>query len=351
MHYRQEKQYAGHIDQLFPVRRVRLTEGRAKGVALLEVENGSGLSFCINLSRGLDIPFLRYKGQNAGYLSPCGIVAPEYYDDKTAGFLKSFTAGFLTTAGIKYIGAPCEYNGISYGLHGHISHLPAESFCYELAENNNAVCLKAKGKISDAAIFEDKLSLERTFSCGYREKKFTIADRVTNEGYQRSRHMILYHFNIGYPLLCPDSLIHIPTKRVTPRTPHSRKGVSDWMKVHEPRPDYEEQCFYHELEGADATVAVFNPRLGMGVAIQFDRSTLDHFVQWKMLGARDYVIGLEPCNATIDGIEDAVENGSLKYIGPQESVEHRITVKIIDSPGEFREIQQSSNREIMIRNT
>ncbi|WP_274595949.1 DUF4432 family protein [Robinsoniella peoriensis] len=38
---------------------------------------------------------------------------------------------------------------------------------------------------------------------------------------------------------------------------------------------------------------------------------LDHFVQWKMMGAGDYVMGLEPANATIDGIADAIENGSV----------------------------------------
>ena len=35
-------------------------------------------------------------------------------------------------------------------------------------------------------------------------------------------------------------------------------------------------------------VAVFNPELDFGIEIEIDPSTLDHFVQWKMMGARDY---------------------------------------------------------------
>lgn len=86
-----------------------MQEGKARGVTMLEVANRSGMQFDVNADRGMDIPFLSFNGENFGYISPCGVAAPEYFDDQKLGFLKSFTAGFLTTCGLKIAGAPCEY--------------------------------------------------------------------------------------------------------------------------------------------------------------------------------------------------------------------------------------------------
>ena len=34
-------------------------------------------------------------------------------------------------------------------------------------------------------------------------------------------------------------------------------------------------------------------QLGIGLSISFDATELDGFVEWKMMGVRDYVLGLE----------------------------------------------------------
>lgn len=101
MNYQEEKKYVGHRDQLMRIKRFRMQEGKAEGVELLDVQNRSGMHFDVNVSRGMDIPYLDFCGENIGFVSPCGIVSPEYFDDKELGFLKSFTAGFLTTCGLK----------------------------------------------------------------------------------------------------------------------------------------------------------------------------------------------------------------------------------------------------------
>ena len=56
---------------------------------------------------GADISRLRCRGVNLSYLSPCGYVGPAYYESEGAGWLKSFTAGFLTTCGLRVVGSPC----------------------------------------------------------------------------------------------------------------------------------------------------------------------------------------------------------------------------------------------------
>ncbi len=343
MNYQNEKKYIGHRDQLMKVKRIKMQEGKANGVEMIDVQNRSGMHFDVNVSRGMDIPYLDFCGENIGFISPCGVVSPEYFDDKGLGFLKSFTAGFLTTCGLKVAGAPCEYEGTSYGLHGNLSHTPAENVSCRIEENDGTPCAVIKGTVRDAVIFGDKMSLEREIKCFYKDRKFTLHDKVTNEGYKKVRQMILYHCNIGYPILTPDSEVYIPSLEVKARNSHAEEGIEKWMELQEADPDYEEMCYYHKLKpdvNNHSTVAVYNPELELGIAIEIDLSTLDHFVQWKMMGAGDYVMGLEPGSSTIDGIEDAVKNGSMKYLEPGESREYELTFHILKGREAYEQIKQ-----------
>lgn len=186
------------------------------------------------------------------------------------------------------------------------------------------------------------MSLEREIKCLYKERKFTIHDKVTNEGYKKVRQMLLYHCNIGYPILTPDSEVYIPSLEVKARNAHAEEGIENWMELQEADPDYEEMCYYHKLKpdvNNHSTVAVYNPELELGIAIEIDLTTLDHFVQWKMMGAGDYVMGLEPGSSTIDGIEDAIENGSMKYLEPGESREYELTFHILKGREEYEQIK------------
>ncbi len=50
---------------------------------------------------------------------------------KGDGFLKSFTAGFLTTCGLEGAGAPSVDEGEAVPMHGTISNTPAERVYWE----------------------------------------------------------------------------------------------------------------------------------------------------------------------------------------------------------------------------
>jgi len=341
MTYKEEKKLTGNRDQLFRINRIERIDGKAAGVELVDVSNSSGMHFEVNISRGLDIPYLDFNGENIGFIAPCGVVHPSYFDDKGLGFLKSFAPGFLTTCGLKLAGAPCEYEGQAYGLHGNYSNTPAENFCCKLVEEAEPYVL-IEGDVRDGMIFGDRMTLHRTIKCFYKQRKIHLHDSVTNDGPRKARHMILYHCNIGYPLLSPDSEIFIPSSNAIPRNEHAASGIDRWMKLEKPDSSYEEMCYYHELKrdkDNHARVGVFNPELGFGVSIEFNAGTLDHFVQWKMMGTNDYVLGLEPANATIDGLHDAVSNGSMKYLEPDESVQYDLEFSILDGKKEFESIK------------
>ena len=65
------------------------------------------------------------------YFSPCGYVAPAYYDKVGANWLQSFTAGFLTTCGLQAVGTPCIDDGEELPLHGSIANQPCAQSYWE----------------------------------------------------------------------------------------------------------------------------------------------------------------------------------------------------------------------------
>ena len=64
--------------------------------------------------------------------------------------------------------------------------------------------------------------------------------------------------------------------------------------------------------------------------ISFNSKNLNYFTQWKMMGVRDYVLGLEPGNCHPDGREKMRQDGTLKILQPEEEVSYRLKVNMIN---------------------
>ena len=311
--------YVGQNAQIYGVEEHRLVGGRGDGMRLLEVRNGKGLCFTVSLDRAADISRLSVMGVNFGYFSPCGYVHPSYYDEKGAGFLKSFTAGFLTTCGLTNVGSPCEDGGESLGLHGTIANTPADSYSVSYKEGEMIV----KATVPDTHFFGRKLVLIRTFTVSLTENKLTVHDAVMNAGNAEVPFQMLYHYNVGYPLLCEKTELKIPAVKVTPRNEHAAEDIENCLRMETPTAGYEERCYYHEMQGT-ARVEVRNPAIGRGLIMEYDTGSLPCFTEWKMMGENEYVLGIEPANAYPDGRDVMREKGMLRFIAPGEIKEHEV---------------------------
>ena len=305
--------YIGHELQMYGVEEMRLSGGKADGMRMLYVRNGKGLEFWISLDRCADVARLSLGGTNFSFISACGYVAPQYYDKDGIGFLKSFTAGFCTTCGLTAVGSPCTDDGEELSLHGTISNTPCESFGYWTADDG----IHIKAIIRDARIFSHKLVLEREYVVSLDKNEYTMTDKVKNIGSVTSPYEIMYHCNMGYPLVCEDTEFKIPATKVVPRNEHSESGLKTCFKGEKPQADYEEMCFYHELSGI-AEVSVFNPNIEKGLKMIFDTKQLKCFTQWKMMGEYDYVMGLEPGNCYPSGRDVMRQEGMLEFLKPGE---------------------------------
>lgn len=317
--------YLGHPSQLCAVEEMRLIGGKGDGMRLIQIRNASGLEMTVSVNRCADITRLIFKGRSMGYFSPCGYVAPAYYDGVGDGFLKSFTAGFLTTCGLTAVGSPCEDDGETLPLHGTIGNTPCDRIWWEEDEKNIFI----HAEISDSRIFSRKLLLRRTITCGKFENRVEINDTVSNLGNTVSPLMLLYHMNMGYPLLSENAEVKIASKTVLPRNDRAAEGMSSWDKMLPPTAQFEEQCYYHRFDG-EGKASVYNPDINAGVEIRFDSALLDTLTEWKMMGIRDYVLGLEPGNCTPDGRDVLRNNGTLKFIEPGEEKTFSVKIKLFE---------------------
>lgn len=327
--------YIGHPYQLAGFQEYRLTGGKADGMRMLRVKNGKGLEIEISLDRCADLSQITVNGINMGYFAPCGYVHPAYYDNKGTGFLKSFTAGFLTTCGLTAVGNPCIDDGEELPLHGNISHTPVEN--YAVTENENHI--EITSYIRDASLFSHKLILKRIYSVSKNENHIEMYDEIENISSMTSPVMILYHCNIGHPLLSENSNVVIPSLDVTPRNEHAEKDIENCLNMEEPQKDYVEKCYYHNVKENNgiAQCGIYNSDIEKGLVIEYAKETLPYFTEWKMMGEYEYVLGLEPGNCTPDGRDILRKEGKLMFIEPGEKYKSQLVFKFIENYNKFTE--------------
>ena len=335
---RQLLRYIGDYSQLFGIKEYKLIGGRANGVRAMDVKTGGGLEFTVIADRCLDIAGLSFKGINCSYLNKTGIVSPEYYEKEGDGFLRNFFGGFLTTCGLRNVGADCEDEGEKFTVHGRISNIPAEEVSVSTEWNDDNAELKISGKMREARMFGENLVLTRKITCLFNENKIHIQNTVENLGFKREGLMILFHFNLGYPLLDEDAILVTPTQKLVPRDAEAKKGETEYNRFQPPTRDYSEQVFYHRLkadETGETSVALVNRKLEIAAALHFNKKQLGNFIQWKQMGEGEYVLGMEPANCLVAGRAEDRKNKTLEYIGPGETRNFDIVVEIVNGASEI----------------
>jgi hypothetical protein len=328
-----QRPYIGNIDQLFDVKTYRFVGARREGVLATDISNGAGMEFTVTADRCMDIYSLKYKGKSLNYLTPSGLAGPCYYEPEDDRWLRSFAAGFLTTCGLTTIGTASIDGGETLGIHGRIANIPADNFNVVRSNANDIPSVSLKGTMNESVLFGNCLTLTREIKCRYGENKLYLTDTVENIGYRTSPHMILYHFNIGYPLLSEYAMLEIPSQKITPRDEFAAQMLSKWNVIDPPQNNARESCFYHNLECDEngvSTVGVTNPKEQIGMRIHFDHKALPYFVQWRMLGKGEYVTGLEPANAPIDGRDKARASSQLPFLEPGEKRIYNFIVEVFD---------------------
>lgn len=317
--------YVGDISQVFSAKEYRMSGGMKDNMRACDVNNGSGLLFTVLPERCMDLANLSYQGVNFSFITKRTQAHPAYFEGND-GWVKLFQGGMLTTCGLRQVGSPCEVGGEHFGMHGTASTLPAERFSADVDDQT----ITLKGDMHDAYLYAHNLVLTRQIKAKYQENTVYITDTLENRGHTPQGIMMLYHFNIGYPLLSEHTRFYTNAAYMRAYDATSEKYAQQRQEFHKPGEEEENQAFYYLADSQKECVAfAYNHMLDMGLAIKSNPVELPNLVNWKSQIPGDYAMGIEPCNCWIEGRKNQMEKYGLKILAPLSIMSHSLKLEVI----------------------
>lgn len=326
------KKHLGSMSQVAGVRESVLSDGKSRGMRIADIHTGSGLIFTVVPERGMDIMHASFKGIPLSIIGSNGYCHPSYHDSAGLGWLRNWGGGLMTGCGLMNAGAPDQSQNLP--LHGFLSNTPAGKISCRQEWVDGKYILSISGEVREAKFFGENLLLKRTISTSLGSNSIEITDLVKNEGFRPTPLMLLYHINLGFPLLSENSVVKTKKHNVIPRDDVAAKGIKEWHKFTGPVKNFKEQCFYHDIpvdKDGFARCALSNEKLGLGVEIAYRKEELPFLTEWKMTGEGEYVVGLEPANCHVEGQAAEKEKfKTLKILRPDESTEFKVKMTVIE---------------------
>ncbi len=290
--------------QICSVRRYTLSEGKSRGVEVIDCDNGT-IRFLLNVSKALDVMQLYHKGQNISFLSKNAFVKDNL------NFLRRFEGGMLYTCGLDSVGGREGHE-----LHGNLHNIPANVIsCYA---DETGVTVVAE--IVDTALFGQNLVLCRTVTAAVGSGKVTVEDVLQNRAYRTENYCLLYHVNFGYPMLDAGATVQIDTVEVTPRNEWSAQNAMRRTVIGENVDNEDETAYF--LKTATPKATLTNAKLGKEVTLSYSSDTLPCFVQWNSMASGDYALGFEPCTTYLD------DKFAYQTLGAGETVKFVLNIEV-----------------------
>lgn len=322
-----------------------LEDGVSAGVQLLHVELSSRLSATLIPSRGLGLQNVLVGDLLFGWRSPQRRpVHPQFVpvsEPGGLGWLDGFTE-LLVRCGLTSNGAPefDERGQLVYPLHGRIANLPAHSL---FARSPEPGVLEVGGCVDEVRFHFEKWRLWTTYRFFENELRIEVIDQVENLAGTARDFQMLYHYNLGQPLLDAGSRVHMPHRRIAPRSPHAASGLEQWSLVPAPCAGFEEQVYFFEpladLDGR--SLAVLENAAGSAAsAIGFRPDQLSCFSLWKnpVAEADGYVVGLEPATNYPNPKSVERQHGRTVWLQPGEKRKLEIELQFAVNSAQVAEL-------------
>jgi Domain of unknown function (DUF4432) len=293
-----------------------LRGGRSEGVQLIELDNGR---MCLDVlpTRGMGIWRVRREdkspsplgggargGVTLGWQAPARTpVHPAFvplFEPSGLGWLDGFNE-LLCRCGLETNGPPQFSNsgGLMHPLHGRIANTPAHRV--ELMVDEDTGQLTLRGIVDESRFHFQSLRLTASISTIIGSNEFTWTDEVQNIGGRDATLQMLYHFNIGQPLLRAGARITAPVAIVSPQTEAAFGEALEqpWNLMPPPSPGSAEQVYLLNLlaDAAGETRVLASGLTGdEAVSLHFNKRNLPCLTVWRNTPAEadGYVLGLEP---------------------------------------------------------
>ena len=271
-----------NMAQVASIRRYILADGAEKGIEVLDCNNGR-IRFLLNVSAALDMMQMYHLGENLSFISKNGFVA------RDLPFARRFEGGMLYTCGLDSVGARD-----GFVVHGSLHQTPAMLTHVECNERE----LVIEATVKSSALFGEALVLKRRFSCPVGGDVVYLQDTLCNEGYLDAPYCLLYHVNVGYPMLCEGGTVEIDAAECRPRTAWSAEKLCEWQQITAPLPGQEETCYF--IKPSTPRARYRRPD-GKCFTLSYSGDTLPNLIEWKSMACGDFALGLEPCTTLLDG--------------------------------------------------
>lgn len=170
-------------------------------------------------------------------------------------------------------------------------------------------------------------------SVGEEQAGFSIRDRIENIGGTPQGYQILYHTNLGPPLLGPEAKLEAKTLSSRIRGSVEELTPEVWNRYGPPQAGKQEEVYFHLLESDEngsQEVVLSNPRGGIQASLRALQSELPYFTQWKNEAdeADGYVTGLEFGTGYPTSRKEEREAGRFRILQPGESDEVGLSLNI-----------------------
>lgn len=328
-----------NISQIGGIETSVMDNGYARGTRIAWINTGSGLRFKVVLDRAMDIGDASFNQYGLAWHSPSGIMPPQFFSDKGIGWLRTFGGGLLATCGLSHVGGPEQDEFGERGVHGLISNTPAEiESIIQPSLQADRQEMSITGIIKEARIFGPHLELKRKISSKLGASWIHIDDEITNKGNTTAPHMLLYHFNFGWPLVDEGAELIYDGAMFLMNESRDKKifnAQNNYRKCPPPLNEHKaagEAVAYFDVP-ADAdgncSCGIYNSKIDLTVKLSFRKSQLPWLTNWQHWAPGEYVTGLEPCTHPPIGQAAARKNNSLLFIEPGETKRYSLRLEVI----------------------
>jgi len=332
-------QLAGSTD--WSIHKRTLRGGLSDGVDVVTVDNGA-LSFDVLPTRGMGLWRGEYQGIDLGWRSPVKHPVHPAFVNLTERQGLGWLAGFnewMCRCGLSSFGAPG--NDIvekedalpvetPLTLHGRIANTPAHRVS-AWVDGKERGTLAVQGEMEEASLFGPKLRLISTVQTVAGSNSIEIVDEITNLSDESGELQILYHTNMGPPLLEQGARIVAGFKRIAPCNEHAAASIESWDICAAPTTGFLEQCYFIEPianGNGDAHVMLCNAAADKGFSLSFNVQELPCLTVWKNTAGNNdgYVTGLEPGTSYPNLKSFERQHGRVLLLSPGET--YRTSLKI-----------------------
>jgi hypothetical protein len=316
------------------------------------VNTGGGLRYKVVIDRGLDIVEAFYNQYSLAWLSHAGVTAPRPDANRGLEWLYSFAGGLLTTCGLTHVGGPETDEFGERGLHGRISNLPARIESVVQPDlHTGKLQMSIAAAIKQSRVFGPNLELRRTISSTLGEPAIRVRDVVTNLGNTPAPHMILYHCNYGWPLVDEGTEIVCKGQWSSRGLEMDNAVFNDqrnFKKCSRPLDSHKaggEGCAFIDV-AADpkgvCTVGLYNRKLGLALALKYNKRQLPWLSNWQHWGPGEYVTALEPGTNPPIGQTKAREQKTLIHIAPGKSRTYDLEMAVLTEKKQIGELLKAA---------